>query len=393
MIQSILDNDLYKFSMQMAVLELFPDAIVKYKFINRGKQRFNKDFISKLRIILDEQYPKLILSEDELSWMKHTCPYFKPMYLQYLKNYRFNPKEVNIKLNADQDLDIEITGPWHSAILWEVTLMATISELYFSSTDATLNSDDMLDAYRNKITGIGNNLDQNLCFFSEFGTRRRRSYFIQNEAVKALHSLQHFTGTSNVHLAHKYNVKPVGTIGHEWIMGNSALMGLRRANYFAFYSWTKVYGGNLGIALSDTFGTDVFFRDFNMYLSKLYDGIRHDSGDPFNFTDRVLAHYRSHDIDPITKTIIFSDSLNERDAIALKDYCHNKIKCSFGIGTTFSNNAEFFDKNPPLNMVIKLYSIDNIPVVKISDSPEKATGDRDALRVAYYTFGLNGLDA
>lgn len=387
MVQSILDNDLYKFSMQMAVLELFPDANATYKFINRGKQRFNNSFIVNLRKIVDEQYPHICLTESEFKWLQKICPYFKPAYLQYLKNYRFNPEEVRIKLTTDMNLDIEISGPWHSTILWEVMLMATISELYFSQ-DSLSN----LDGYGNKIEEIGNQLDHNACVFSEFGTRRRRSYSIQNKAIEVLHKFSYFTGTSNVHFAHKYNVKPIGTVGHEWIMGNSALMGLRRANYFAFDNWSKIYVGNLGIALSDTFGTDIFFKDFDLYLSKLYDGIRHDSGDPFKFTDRVIAHYKSLGIEPNTKMLIFSDGLDAQQAIELNKYCHDKINCSFGIGTTFSNNAEFFKENPPLNMVIKLYSINKIPVVKISDSPEKATGDHDSLRVANYIFGLKGLD-
>jgi len=398
-IQSILDNDLYKLSMQMAVLELFPEACVEYRFINRGGQRFNEEFVKKFRNLLDIQFPKIALTAEEYSWLRSVCPFFKPMYLEYLKNYRFDPSEVSVGLTEDNGLDLRIKGPWHSAILWEVVLMATISELYFNTVEKSWkeqpfsNGEDiLLDHYAEKIRSIGKELNGHGCLFTEFGTRRRRSFQLQDKVIEVLCGLPCFTGTSNVHLARKYGIKPVGTIGHEWIMGNSALMGLRRANYFAFDNWVKVYAGNLGIALSDTFGTDAFFADFDLRLSKLYDGVRHDSGDPFGFTDKVIGHYRSMGIDPMKKTLVFSDSLHAADAIRLKEHCAGRINCSFGIGTSLTNNQDFFRTSPPLNIVIKMHSINDIPVVKLSDSCEKETGDRDALRVANYIFGRKGLD-
>ncbi|MBC7085294.1 MAG: nicotinate phosphoribosyltransferase [Methanomethylovorans sp.] len=401
MIQSILDNDLYKLSMQMAVLELFPEASVEYRFINRGEQRFNKEFVNYLRNILDNHFPKIALTEEEYKWLKSACPFFKPMYLEYLKNYRFDPSEVRVGLKEDNDLNLEIKGKWHSAILWEVVLMATISELYFSTIEKSwkeqafpdgVGEEILLRHYIEKINSIGKELQSYGCQFTDFGTRRRRSFMLQEKVVDALRNFSCFTGTSNVHLARKYEIKPVGTIGHEWIMGNSALMSLRRANYFAFDNWAKVYEGNLGIALSDTFGTDAFFADFDLRLSKLYDGVRHDSGDPFGFTDKVIEHYRSKGIDPMKKLLVFSDALHASDAIKIKNYCDGRINCSFGIGTSLTNNADFFRTSPPLNIVIKMHSINGIPVVKLSDSCEKETGDRDALRVANYIFGRKGLD-
>ena len=401
MIQSILDNDLYKLSMQMAVLELFPDAHVEYRFINRGRQRFNENFLKDIRKILDGHFPYIMLTDEEYSWRRSACPFFKPMYLEYLKNYRFDPSEVRVELTEDSNLDLRIKGPWHSAILWEVALMSTVSELYFSTVEKSWKEQPfsdgsgeqiVLDHYVEHIHSIGKELDRHDCLFTEFGTRRRRSFRLQDKVVEVLCGLPCFTGTSNVYLARKYGVRPVGTIGHEWIMGNSALMGLRRANYFAFDNWVKVYAGNLGIALSDTFGTDAFFADFDLRLSKLYDGVRHDSGDPFGFTDKVIEHYRSLGIDPMNKMLVFSDSLHAADVIRLKEHCANRIDCSFGIGTSLTNNQDFFRTSPPLNIVIKMHSINDIPVVKLSDSCEKETGDRDALRVANYIFGRKGLD-
>jgi len=417
-IKSILDNDLYKFTMQMAVLELFPEAQAEYRFSNRGNQRFSENFIKELQNAIEEDMPNLTLTEEEELWLRENCPYFKPMYLEYLKNYRFKPEEVKLSLTKEKKLDVRVKGPWHSTILWEIVLMAMISELYFStietdwkekwgqntgavfsdslcSADSSFSSfsyEKLLEAYAKQVFEMGKALDEKKCAFSEFGTRRRRSFEIQDQVIKALESLPTLTGTSNVYFAKKYGLTPIGTVGHEWIMGISALLGLRKANYFAFESWAKVYKGNLGIALSDTFGSKAFFQDFTLKLSKLYDGVRHDSGDPLAFVDRVIEHYKRMGIDPLKKGVVFSDALHVRDAIRLKKYCEGKINCSFGIGTSLTNNSEFFRESPPLNMVIKLHKINDIPVVKLSDSKEKETGEKEALRVANYIFGRKGLD-
>lgn len=400
MIKSILDNDLYKFTMQLAVLELFPKAEAEYRFTNRGSQRFSTEFVEELERIIGEDISKLVLTEEEYNWLSEHCPYLKPMYLEYLKNYRFNPGEVKVCLTKEKDLDIRIKGPWHRTILWEIVLMATVSELYFTTIEKESKgnsqngrtSESILAAYENKILEMGKALEENNCLFSEFGTRRRRSSELHDHVIKALTGIKTLTGTSNVYFAKKYGLKPIGTVGHEWIMGTSALVGLRYANRFAFENWIEVYNGDLGIALTDTFGSKAFFKDMDLKLSKIYDGFRHDSGDPYNFVDAVIEHYRKMSIDPMKKLVVFSDALNSDTAIQLQKYCEGKINCSFGIGTSLTNNSDFFRESPPLNMVIKLHSIDGIPVVKLSESPEKETGERDAIRVANYIFGRKGLD-
>jgi len=396
-IRSILDNDMYKLTMQMAVLELFPEAQAEYRFINRGDQRFNSQFMKELEYIVREQIPKLRLLDEERHWLGKNCPFFKHTYLDHLQNYRFNPDEVEIFLTDDNDLDISIKGPWHSTILWEIVLMATVSELYFETiennwADDFLSKADLLDKYGDMIKEVSDKLDNAGCVLSEFGTRRRRSFELHDRVVETLSRSRSFAGTSNVYLAMKHGTRPIGTIGHEWIMGNSALVGLRNANKFAFENWVKVYNGRLGIALADTYGCDAFFNNFDGRLARLYDGIRHDSGDPFTFIDKAIQHYKSLGIDPSQKMAVFSNSLEAEDAIRIHEYCKGKIKCSFGIGTSLTNNSEFFQKNPPLNIVIKLHKINGIPVVKLSDSEEKVTGDRDAVRVANYIFGTKGLD-
>ncbi len=400
MIKSILDNDLYKFTMQLAVLELFPKAEAEYRFINRGHQRFSTEFVEELERIINEDISKLTLTEEEYYWLSEHCPYLKPMYLEYLKNFRFKPDEVKVCLTREKDLDIRIRGPWHSTILWEIVLMAAVSELYFTTIERDwkgnskngCTSESVLAAYGEKIIEIGKALEENNCYFSEFGTRRRRSFELHDSVMKNLIQIKTLTGTSNVYFAKKYGLKAIGTVGHEWIMGTSALVGLRYANRFAFENWIEVYKGDLGIALTDTFGSDAFFKDMDMKLSKIYDGVRHDSGDPYDFIDGVIGHYSKMGVDPMKKVIVFSDALDADAAIRLKKYCEGRINCSFGIGTSLTNNSDFFRKSPPLNMVIKLHSINDIPVVKLSDSPEKETGEKDALRVANYIFGRKGLD-
>lgn len=400
MIKSILDNDLYKFTMQLAVLELFPKAEAEYRFTNRGFQRFSTEFVEELERVIDEDISKLALTEEEYNWLSEHCPYLRPMYLEYLKNFRFKSGEVKVCLTEEKNLDIRIKGPWHSTILWEIVLMAAVSELYFeiiekewkrnSQNGCTFES--ILAAYENKILEMGKTLEENNCLFSEFGTRRRRSFELHDRVMRTLTGIKTLIGTSNVYFAKKYGLKPIGTVGHEWIMGTSALIGLRYANRFAFENWVEVYNGDLGIALTDTFGSKAFFKDMDLKLSKIYDGFRHDSGNPYDFVDTVIEHYRKMGIDPMKKLIVFSDALNVDTVILLKKYCEGKINCSFGIGTSLTNNSDFFLESPPLNMVIKLHSIDGIPVVKLSDSPEKETGERDAIRVANYIFGRKGLD-
>ena len=384
----------------MAVLELFPKSEAEYRFTNRGSQRFSEEFVEKLRRVIDEEISGLMLTEDEYNWLGEHCPFLKPMYLEYLKNFRFKPEEVQVCLAGEKELDMRIKGPWHSTILWEIVLMAAVSELYFTNIEKEWNvntkspatSESILAAYGEKILEIGKALEENYCLFAEFGTRRRRSFELQDHVMKTLMQIKTLTGTSNVYFAKKYGLKPIGTVGHEWIMGTSALVGLRYANRFAFENWVEVYKGDLGIALTDTFGSEAFFKDMDLKLSKIYDGVRHDSGDPFIFVDRVIEHYRKMGIDPMKKVIVFSDALDAEAAIRLKKYCEGKINCSFGIGTSLTNNSEFFRESPPLNMVIKLHSINGIPVVKLSDSPEKETGEKDALRVANYIVGRKGLD-
>ena len=385
MITSILDNDLYKFTMQQAVLELYPTASVSYEFINRSpSDRFNREFFSALRQSIRET-SRLKLQPDERLFLKQHCPYLKPAYLDYLENYRYDPDEVDARLDDRGGLSIEIHGPWHRAILWEVPLLALVSELHGRHVDTGWTSDGQAE----KIAAKSSTLRQAGCVFADFGTRRRRDYATQKLVVGALRENPGFVGTSNVHLAHLHGLRPIGTMAHEWIMAHSVLGGLRHANRFALQAWCRVYNAQLGIALTDTYTTRAFFDDFDAYYARLYDGVRQDSGCPFEFTDSAVEHYRKLRIDPATKTIVFSDGLSPELAARLNAHCGDRIRCSFGIGTNLTND---FEGSPALNIVIKLMSVDGVPVAKLTDDPAKATGEPDALRVARWTVFGTPLD-
>jgi nicotinate phosphoribosyltransferase len=371
--------------MQKAVLGHRQNVPVEYVFSNRRPEgKFTREFGDAFRAEL-EHMSQLRLESDEASWFAAACPFLGNDYMAYLANYRYNPDEIDFRIK-DNELALKIAGPWERTILWEVPLMSTISELYFRhcDTDWTYCGRDYQGQQLAKAELLRD------WIWADFGTRRRRSYIHQNVVVAASKGRPGFVGTSNVHLAHVHGVKPIGTMAHEWIMGISALEGLRYANRHALKIWSKIFHGNLGIALTDTFGSAAFFEDFSLELAKLYDGVRHDSGDPIVFGEQTIAHYQKLGIDPLTKTIVFSDGLNPQEAVRIAKHFAGRIKFSFGIGTNFTNDHA---GSKALNMVIKLWMCNNIPVVKLSDTPGKQIGDRDALRVANWTFHGTRLDA
>lgn len=383
-IKSLLDNDLYKFTQQAAVLKYKQHVPVRYVFNNRRPEgRFNDAFMKMFTEEL-ESMAELKATDQELVQFQQDCPFLTDQYIEYLRNYRFDPSEVKAKV-ANNELSLEIDGTWDRTILWEVPLMAMISEVFFKTCD----TEWAFVAEEQQVKILEKSQDMRDLHFADFGTRRRRCYDAQDLIVKELAANSNtFVGTSNVHLAQKYNIKPIGTMAHEWIMGISALEGLRYANKHAINIWRKIYKGDLGIALTDTFGTDAFFDDFDTEMAKLYDGVRHDSGDPVVFAEKAIAHYERLGVDPTTRTIVFSDGLTAKEAVRINEKLKGRVKTSFGIGTHLTN--DFGTK--PLNMVIKLFGCNNIPVVKLSDVSTKAIGDKDAIRVALWTFFGTPLD-
>ena len=388
---SILDNDFYKFTMQYAVTKLYPDVIARYKFINRGKHEFPEGFAEKLQEQVNSM-ANLALTKDEKDFLAKNCPYISPAYLDFLQGYRYDPTEVIISQD-ENNISVEVEGNWYRTILWEVPLLSLISELYYTA----INANRIDNAAITKNTGEKVDLYNRLgVTIADFGTRRRHSYEVHDVVVEELinHSGKSFVGTSNVHLAHKYNVKPIGTHAHEWFMFHAARFGYKVANSMSLDRWVKVYYGDLGIALTDTYTSDIFFRQFDKKLSKLFDGVRHDSGDPIEFGNKVIAHYEKMGINPMHKTIIFSDGLNSEKVEMITNSFKGKIGLSFGIGTNLTNDVGL----RPMNIVMKLTEISSydIPwtgVVKLSDERNKHTGTERDIRLAKEILQLGEIKA
>jgi nicotinate phosphoribosyltransferase len=386
MIKSILDNDLYKFTMQQAVHRLYPWAEAQYVFINRGGADFPEGFGKKLQGCINAM-ADLRLSDEEATYLATTCDFLSPVYIDYLKSYRYDPHEVGVEQRCDE-LILHVRGPWYRTILWEVPLMAMISELYCKNswvshqyTDEKCSAVNTAKAERFVKEGVK---------LADFGTRRRFSFANQDKVIQDFLSVspRAMLGTSNVYFARKHEIKPIGTHAHEWFMFHGAVNGYRMANQTAMDAWSQVYQGDLGIALTDTYTTDVFFDSFDSVKARLFDGVRHDSGDPIIFANKVIDHYLSLGINPAFKTIVFSDSLTTEKAVMLNSHCKGKIKCSFGIGTHLTNDVGI----KALNMVIKLSRCKPHPntpwmyAVKLSDSTGKHTGDASEVNLCVQTL-------
>ncbi len=380
LLKSILDNDFYKITMQNAVVKLFPSTVVKYEFINRGKHTFPEGFAEALRNAINKM-AELKLTKDEKKFLAETCPYLDLPYLDFLEGYHYDPSEVKIE-QTDEELKVSVEGLWYRTILWEVPLLALISELHYEMKHMERDSNESVVQ---KTLEKAQQLNALGVTFAEFGTRRRHSYKVQNLVMEALTQKKDstFIGTSNIHFAMKYSVKPIGTHAHEWFMFHGAEFGFKMANSLALEHWVDVYRGDLGVALSDTYTTDVFFRQFDKKFSKLFDGVRHDSGDPLEFADKTISHYNNNGINPLYKYIIFSDGLNLEKVDEITKYCQGKIGISFGIGTNLTNDVGL----KPMNIVMKLIGVQAqnkewIPTVKLSDEKGKYTGDPKMIELA-----------
>jgi len=377
-LQSILDTDLYKLTMMQIVYALHKDKHVVYKFKNRGGTTFPKGFSDELRLMV-VLMKNLRLNSFEKTWLKENCPYFKNEFLGLLESYRFGPDEVLITEPNPGEVEITISGPWWRTILWEVPLMAIISELYFYMTEQDADKSLMLKNLTNKAWIFA----QHGCQVAEFGTRRRYSFKTQEEVIqltKLSPSVPNFIiGTSNVHLAMKHGLKPIGTMAHEWFMGYQGWVNdLVEINRRALRDWHQFYDGQLSIALTDTYTTDVFFHAFDENLARLYDGVRQDSGDPIEFGKKMIAHYKKLRINPQNKTIVFSDGLDAETATQIQEIFEDQINVLFGIGTYLSNDVGV----KPLNMVIKLWESNGVPVIKLSDTAGKHNGEPEAVQAA-----------
>lgn len=379
-LKSLLDNDFYKITMQNAVVKLFPNERVKYSFINRGKHHFPEGFGAELRKSVNAM-AEMKLTRDEKDYLRVTCPYLELPYLDFLSGYHYDPSEVNI-VQTGNDLEVTVEGEWYRTILWEVPLLALISELHYETNHLERDSNETVIS---RTLDKAAKLDELGVTYAEFGTRRRHSYEVQNLVVETLtrNNKGRFIGSSNVHFAMKYGVKPIGTHAHEWFMFHAAEYGFKMANALSLEHWVDVYRGDLGVALSDTYTTEVFFQQFDKKFAKLFDGVRHDSGDPIEFANKTIEHYQRNGIDPLFKYIIFSDGLNLEKVAEITKACKGRIGISFGIGTNLTNDVGL----KPMNIVMKLVAAqsmngDWVPTVKLSDEHGKYTGDPKMIELA-----------
>jgi nicotinate phosphoribosyltransferase len=387
LIQSLLDTDLYKFTMMQVVLHHFPGAQVEYKFRCRTPGVNLRPYLEEMKAEF-EDLCALRFRDDELEYLR-ALRFMKSDFVDFLGLFHFNGKYLSaVHGEGPGEIDITIRGPWLHTILYEIPVLAIVSEVYFRRTQPRANLDEGRRRLQAKIELV-RHVEPELDFkISDFGTRRRFAAAWQEEVLQTLKREvpDYLAGTSNVWFAKRNNLTPLGTLGHEYMQACQALgPRLRDSQVYAFDKWAQEYRGDLGIAISDTYGVDAFLRDFDMYFCKLFDGARHDSGDPFDWGEKMIAHYRKNRVDPRTKTLIFSDQLSFPLAIEIARRFHGRARTSFGIGTNLTNDLGY----EPINIVLKMTECNGQPVAKVSDAPGK-TISKDPGYLAYLrqVFGL-----
>ena len=379
-IQSLLDTDLYKFTMMQVVLHHFPGAQVEYRFKCRSEGADLKPYVDEIR---DEVRALcgVRFRKEELDYLR-SWRFMKSDFVDLLGLFQLDERFISIEPIAGpgREIDISIRGPWLHTILFEVPVLSIVSEVYFRNTRPGAPLEEGRRRLAAKI-GLINGVADPEFRIADYGTRRRFSRSWQEEVVQTLQEGigAKFVGTSNVDLARRHGLTPLGTMAHEYLQACQAVgPRLRDSQVFAFNMWAREYRGDLGIALSDVCGMDAFLRDFDLFFCKLFDGVRHDSGDPFEWGEKLIAHYQKMRIDPRSKTMVFSDSLNVPLAIRLFEFFRGRMHTAFGIGTNLTNDVGF----DPLQIVIKMTRCNGQPVAKISDEPSKTMG-YDPSYVAY----------
>jgi nicotinate phosphoribosyltransferase len=380
-VSSLLDTDLYKFSMMQVVLHQYPAAQVEYRFKCRNPGVDLVPYIDEIQAEL-KALCSLRFTEPELEHLR-SWRFIKSDFVDFLALFQLNTKYVEIFPSplGNGEIEIRIIGPWLHTILFEVPLLAIVNEVYFRNTYPDYDLTEGRRRLREKIALLSSTPGYQECRIADYGTRRRFSRQWHREVVASLHEGlgMQLAGTSNVWLARELGLRPLGTLAHEYLQAHQALgPRLRDSQVAALEAWAKEYRGDLGIALSDVYGLSAFLRDFDMYFCKLFDGTRHDSGDPFAWGERVLAHYQANRVDPRSKILVFSDSLDIPKVMRLFKHFHGRCQLAFGVGTNLTN-----DVGPtPLNIVIKMVRCNGQPVAKLSDSPGKNMCDDEAY-IAY----------
>ena len=373
-IESLLDTDLYKLTMMQAVLHQHPGAHAVYRFRCRTP---DVDLVRHMDAISAQidALCRLRFTPEELEYLAG-LRFMTPDFIDFLGLFQLDRKYVSLRRSDTEPggIELEVAGPWLHTILFEVPLLAIISELHMAHGAGPEVRLEGLRRLRNKAAQLREGVGYEDCRINDFGTRRRYSRAWHGEVVQMLVDElgPKFAGTSNLDLARRLDINPQGTMAHEWLQAFQALgPRLRDSQSAAFDSWAREYRGDLGIALTDVIGLDAFLRDFDLYFCKLFDGMRHDSGDPFEWGERMIAHLQGYRIDPNTKVLVFSDGLDMDQVMRLYARFRGRAKMSFGIGTNLTNDVGA----PPLSIVMKMVRCNGQPVAKLSDSPGKTMCD------------------
>ena len=383
------DDDLYKFTMCCAVIDNYPRAQVKYTFIDRDATVYPPRFAEELRAQV-KMLESVVITDEEIEFMKRRCPYIPFWFYNFLKGFRYNSEWVHIAQDSEGHLSIEIEGCWSNTILLEVKLLAIVSELYYMMTGEESCID--LDDYYHRSYHKAARMIEAGCIFSDFGTRRRASFTVQDTVVRAMSDCQRenrtlpgrFIGTSNVYFAMKYDLTPIGTMAHEFVCAIAGMYGPQMANHIAMRAWSITYRGALGTFLFDTYGWNIFSLNFSEDFANMFKGLRVDSGDNHEELMKIVDKYKSLGIDPRSKQVVFSNALDVDRAIEINKYASPLCQPSFGIGTHFTNDIEGIR---PRNIVIKLIAVKITEswtfyneTCKLSEDHGKYTGNPEVVR-------------
>ncbi|MDU3303108.1 MAG: nicotinate phosphoribosyltransferase [Enterobacter ludwigii] len=385
-LHTLLDTDAYKLHMQQAVFHHYYDVHVAAEFRCRGDDLLGI-YADSIREQVDAMQ-HLTLHDDEYQWLSG-LPFFKADYLNWLRDFRYKPEQVTV-VNDNGKLDIRLEGPWREVIMWEVPLLAVISELAHRYRSPETGVEQAVASLENKLAAFSTlteGLDMSRFRLMDFGTRRRFSREVQQAIVKRLQQEPWFVGTSNYDLARRLDLTPMGTQAHEWFQAHQQISpDLANSQRAALAAWLEEYPNQLGIALTDCITMDAFLRDFGPEFAERYQGLRHDSGDPVEWGEKAIAHYEKLGIDPMTKVLVFSDNLDLAKAVDLYRHFTSRINLSFGIGTRLTCDIP---QVKPLNIVIKLVECNGKPVAKLSDSPGKTIcHDKAFVRALRKAFDL-----
>ena len=386
MILSLIDQDLYKYSVSWSYMKLYPEAEGTFSFCDRNNTVFDKKFIETLTLELSKLC-MLSLTLSEKQWCIEHIPYIPEVYWEWLRGFKFDLDKIYVWLDDEKHLHIEVTDYLYKVTLYEVPILAIVSELLIKQV-GTVNISGAIDKLDSKI----NLANEYGLKFSEFGTRRRASSALHDLIVQRLKEKCpiNCVGTSNVYFAMKYNMTPIGTFPHEWIMFHGAVWGYQEANYLGMRDWVRTYDGDLGIFLMDTYTSKVGLKNMSLKFAKLFDGVRQDSGDEYIIGNMVIDRYKELGIDPTTKTIVFSNALDFLKYLSIHRYFKGRIRVSAGIGTNLTNDTEF----KPANIVMKLSKCrinknqEWKKCIKISDDLGKHLGDDKEFEIAKYQLGI-----